>query len=99
MGAMATTQLRRYQLPLDPAEQDRWLAWWRGIVPPREQYGFEVLFAYLDRESGEFTWAVRHDDFDAAEAEYMASPERAAVFEHPRPEFSQARVAKVEVVR
>ena len=96
---MATVQLRRYQLPVDSGEQDRWLEWWRGIAAPREQYGFAIVFAYIDRESGQFTWAVRHDgDFDAAEAEYLASPERAAVFDRPRPEHSVFRVAKVDVV-
>ncbi len=65
-----------------------------------EQYGFTILFALLDRETGEFTWAVGHDndDFDAAEAVYMASPERREVFDRERPEVTPTRVAKVEAI-
>jgi hypothetical protein len=85
---------------LDHADQDRWIEWWHGISAPRAQHGFTILFAYLDRESGEFTWAVRHeaDDFDAAEAAYMASPERVAVLDRERPGIAAERVATVEVV-
>ena len=95
-----TVQLRRYVLPLDHAEQDRWIEWWRSVGAAREQYGFTILFALLDRETGEFTWAVGHDgnDFDAAEAVYMASPERAEVFSREKPEITPARVTKVEVI-
>ena len=39
------------------------------------------MFAYADDVNSEFVWAVAHDgDFDGAEAEYMASPERAEAF-------------------
>ena len=37
--------------------------------------------AYADDEHDQFVWAVEHDgDFDTAEKEYVASPERAEAF-------------------
>ncbi len=97
---MSSVQLRRYVLPLDHAEQDRWIEWWRGIVAPRALYGFTIPSAVLDRESGEFTWTVKHDsdDFDAVEAVYMASPERNAVMALDKPEITTARIAMVDVI-
>ena len=95
---MTTVQLRRYSLPADTAEQDRWVEWWRTLRPAREQYGFTILFGYVDRAAAEFVWAVSHDgDFDAAEAAYMASPERATLFDVDKPAIQIAHVAKVDV--
>ena len=100
---MSTTQLRVYQLPADRAEQDAWVAWWRGLAGARAAYGFEIVSAVLDRESAIFTWMVRVDGdeaaFDAAEKEYMASPERGAAFELPKPAITQLRISKVEVIK
>lgn len=100
---MSTTQLRIYQLPADRAEQDAWVSWWRGLAGPRKAYGFEIVSAVLDRETAVFTWMVRVDGdsaaFDAAEQAYMASPERAAAFELPKPAITPIRVAKVDVVK
>ena len=72
---MASVQLRRYVLPLDHAEQDRWIEWWRGISAPRALYGFTIPFAVLDRGTGEFTWTVQHesDDFDTVGAVSVGS--------------------------
>ena len=97
---MASVQLRRYVLPLDHAEQDRWIEWWRGISAPRALYGFTIPFAVLDRGTGEFTWTVQHesDDFDTVEAIYMTSPERNAVMELDKPEITTARIAMVDVI-
>lgn len=76
---MTTIQLRRYELV--PELMDQFLEWYPSVLPVRQQYGFRVLFAFLDRAGCEFTWAVAHDgDFTAVEQVYMASPERAAVF-------------------
>lgn len=78
---MTTVQLRRYDIA--PGEMELFAGWWHSIVEPREKFGFRVLFAFADEDTNEFVWAVAHDgDFAAAEAEYMASPERAAAFEH-----------------
>lgn len=97
---MTTTQLRRYQLPLDHELQDSWLEWWRSVCEPRKQHGFRILFAHLDREAGQFTWAVAHDgdDFGEAERAYVASPERLELLTRPRPEIEVLHVAVVDVV-
>jgi nanoRNase/pAp phosphatase (c-di-AMP/oligoRNAs hydrolase) len=73
---MATTQLRRYELPA--ADMSAFIEWWRStLVPVRAAFGFEVVFAAANTETGEFTWAVSHDgDFAAAEATYMESDAR-----------------------
>ncbi len=77
---MPTIQLRRYAI--EPGRMDDFVAWWRSILAPRAQYGFQLVFAFADDEHDEFVWAVSHDgDFDAAEGEYMTSPERAKAFE------------------
>ena len=79
---MAATQLRRYEI--NPGEMDEFLVAWRGVVRIREQYGFRVVFAYVNDEVNEFVWAIAHDgDFAAAAEEYYASPERATVSPNP----------------
>lgn len=95
---MSTVQLRRYEL--FPELADHFLAWLDEVLVVRERYGFRVEFAYLNRETSEFTWAVSHDgDFDAVEAEYLASPERAVLSEGAPAWFSAAHIAKVEVIK
>lgn len=76
--AMATVQLRRYELPAE--DMTAFVDWWRtALVPVRAAFGFRVVFASADHTGGEFTWAVAHDgDFAAAEATYVDSPERTA---------------------
>ena len=80
---MTTVQLRRYDV--DPGRMGDFLAWFPGLPPVRAQYGFRLPFAYADELNHTFTWAVEHDGdqaaFEAAEAVYNDSPERAALFE------------------
>jgi hypothetical protein len=80
---VTTVQLRRYRV--EPGRMADFLAWFPGLRPVREQFGFTLLFALADAEHDTFTWAVAHDGDEAAfrevEATYNASPERAAVFE------------------
>ena len=79
---MTSVQLRRYEIK--PGEMEAFLEAVRAAFVVREQYGFGVAFALIDEERNEFTWAVTHDgDFAAAEAEYYASPERAALPANP----------------
>ncbi len=75
---MATTQLRRYELPA--SDIDAFIEWWQStLVPVRTEFGFTVVFAAADHATGEFTWAVSHDgDFAAAEATYVTSEARTA---------------------
>ncbi len=94
---MPTIQLRRYAI--EPGRMDDFIAWWRSILEPRAKYGFRLAFAYADEEHSEFVWAVEHDgDFDGAEAEYTASPERAKAFESNPNVVKSMVVSKVRAV-
>jgi hypothetical protein len=94
---MGTIQLRRYSI--EPGRMDDFVTWWHSIVGPREKYGFHVLFAYADDEHDQFVWAVEHDgDFDAAEAEYVASPERAEAFASNPNVVASMLVGKVRAI-
>jgi hypothetical protein len=94
------TQQRTYQLPLDAAQQDEWIAWWRNLASPRSAYGFTIGTAVVDRDTGVFTWYVSHDgDFEAAEKAYYGSPERDAAFALPRPDITIVSVRMVERVQ
>jgi hypothetical protein len=61
-------------------------AWQRGVVPLRRTFGFEVDGAWIDREENRFVWLLSSDDrdgFEAHDAAYYASPERAALDPDP----------------
>jgi hypothetical protein len=97
-GHMTSVQLRRYEIK--PGEMDAFLAAIRPIFGVREQYGFRVLFALVDDERNEFTWAVSHDgDFAAAEAEYYDSPERAVLPANPVDHIDEMHLGMVRVER
>ncbi|QXT62783.1 hypothetical protein [Tessaracoccus palaemonis] len=53
---------------------------WRDIVPVREKYGFECLFAVADEPHDTFTWAFTFDgewpDFPAAQRGYYGDEAR-----------------------
>ena len=78
-----TVQLRRYEI--EPGRMADFLAWFPTLLPVREHFGFQVLFALAEEEHDTFTWAVSLDGDEAAfrevEERYKTSPERAAVFE------------------
>jgi hypothetical protein len=70
-----TILLRRYFVK--PGHWDDFLPMWREVVRVRLRFGFEVLFAFADREHDVFTWAIRHqDDIDAVHERYYKDPER-----------------------
>ncbi len=79
---MTTVQLRRYELV--DGMMDDFVAWFPTIVPVRAKYGFTVEWAYADRATNQFVWAVSHPGdeaaFKAAEGPYSESPERSEVF-------------------
>ena len=94
---MTTIQLRRYDI--EPGRLDDFLAWWPSTLGARATYGFRIVFAYADAENDQFVWAVEHDgDFDAAEARYTASPERAEAFAANPKVVKHMVVAKVRDV-
>ncbi len=73
-----TTLLRRYTIK--PQGWEPFLEIWRRIVVVRKRYGFEVLFAFADREQNIFTWAIRHmGDIEEVAARYYQDPERVAL--------------------
>lgn len=77
-GNTGTTILRRYFIK--PEGWDQFLDIWRRIVVVRQRYGFEVLFAFADREKNLFTWAIRHPgDLEEVAARYYKDPERIAL--------------------
>lgn len=72
------TELKNYSIKAD--SWDEFLEAWRKLLPIRKKFGFEVLFALVDREKNLFTWAVQHPgDFDAADRDYQNDPERVAL--------------------
>ena len=95
---MTSVQLRRYELK--PGEMEAFLEAVRRAFVVREQYGFTVAFALIDEERNEFVWAVSHDgDFAAAEAEYYASAERAALPANPADHIDVMHLGMVRVER
>lgn len=49
------------------------------IVPLRRRFGFTVVGAWTNTERTRFVWMLARDDFEAADREYYASPERAGL--------------------
>ena len=91
-------QLRRYEVK--PGEMELLVVAMRGAFAVREQYGFSVAFALVDEENNEFVWAVTHDgDFAAAEQEYYASPERAALAANPADHIAALHIGMVRAER
>ena len=94
-----TVQLRRYRL--FPEVVDEFLEWWASpFFATREAAGFTIEFGVFVPETNEFVWAVSAPGdeaaFEALEAAWAASPERAAIFEG-RPKWtSEAQIDFVE---
>ena len=67
-------QLRDYRIR--HGYMDDWIAGWRkGIVPLREQAGFQLLGAWVDRPHDRFVWVVGYaapDGFKEAEERFHA---------------------------
>ena len=87
-----TVQLRRYRL--FPEVVDEFLEWWASpFFATREAAGFRIEFGVFVPESNEFVWAVSAPGdqaaFEALEAAWAASPERAEIFEG-RPRWNES---------
>jgi hypothetical protein len=68
-------------------------AWRKGVYPLRLQHGFRIPGAWVIRERNEFVWIVAYDgpeDWQAKEAAYYASAERAALDPDPAQYIAQA---------
>jgi NIPSNAP protein len=76
-----TTQLRTYTIR--QGMLDEWLRRWQeGVVPLRQEYGFEIIGAWLDREESRFVWVLAYDGpetFEEVNDRFWASPERLAM--------------------
>jgi hypothetical protein len=96
-----THQLRIYRLR--EGAVDEFLSLWREhVVPARRALGFEVVDAWLDRESRVFAWIAGHpapDGIDAAERAYFASDAKAAIPRRPADFFESSEVRTVERVQ
>ena len=93
---MTSVQLRRYEIK--PGEMEAFLEAVRAAFVVREQYGFTVEFALVDEGRNQFVWAVSHEgDFATAEAEYYASPERAALPDNPADHIDVMHIGMVKV--
>jgi hypothetical protein len=84
--ARMVTQLRDYRI--EAGAMDDWVTEWRAkIVPIRRAVGFSIAGAWIVEEESRFVWLLRHPDgweaFEAADAAYFASPERAALDPDP----------------
>jgi hypothetical protein len=86
------SQLRRYRTTAGAATRFA-EEWATSVLPLRERFGFRVR-GWLTEEADEFVWLVEHDDraaFEAAEAAYYASPDRAALDPDPARWVVEAR--------
>jgi hypothetical protein len=76
-------QIRIYEVR--PGEMDAWLdEWRREVVPLRQAHGFQTAAAWQCLDNTCFVWVLSYDgDFEAADAEYYDSAERAAIVPDP----------------
>ena len=74
-------QLRMYHVK--EGELDTFVrAWHENVAPLRRSLGFEILGPWI-ADDGQFVWMVGHEELEAADAAYYASPERAAMDPDP----------------
>ena len=75
------SQLRIYTI--NRGKLDDFVEGWKKFVYPLHyQFGFTIPQSWVIRERNEFVWIVSYDgpeDWDAKQAAYYGSPERAAV--------------------
>jgi hypothetical protein len=92
-----TFELKRYTIRPDGFEG--FLALWRDVVAVRRRHGFDVLFAFADREHSVFTWAIGHDgDIDAAAQAFYDDPERLRIGGGLRDHITEFEIRRVEQV-
>ena len=81
---MTGTELRIYDI--EPGRLDAFVAAWvTGVVPLRRRFGFDVQ-AWTVEGGDRFVWLLTHNgsgSFEAADAAYYASTERAQLDPDP----------------
>jgi hypothetical protein len=90
-------QLRSYRVR--PGEMDEWLREWRELVYPlRLEHGFRIVGAWVNRTEDRFVWIVGHDEFDAADRAYYASPARVAMDPDPARHLEEAETVALDPI-
>jgi hypothetical protein len=93
-------QLRDYHIR--SGHLDAWIAGWTaGIVPLRQQEGFVIVGAWVDREHDRFVWVVGYDGadgFEAAEERYHADQARLDLDPNPSDFVERATLDMVEAM-
>jgi len=93
-------ELRDYRIR--PGQLEAWIEGWRsGVVPLREEAGFHILGAWVDRKNDRFIWLLGYagaDGFEAADNRYYSSGQRASLRPDPAELIEEARQVTVEAV-
>jgi hypothetical protein len=93
-------QLRIYRVR-EGALDEFLTLWHEHVVPARRALGFEVVGAWVDRETREFAWVVSHpapDGIDAAERAYFDSAQKAAIPRSPAELFESSEVRVMQSI-
>jgi hypothetical protein len=97
--------MMEYRLRIYEVKQGEMAAWvdeWSRLIRPlREQFGFRVLGAWAGEESNTFVWLLGYDgadSYEAADAVYYTSPERAAFDPDPARHLVSTQQLAVEPV-
>ncbi|MDP9231829.1 MAG: NIPSNAP family protein [Actinomycetota bacterium] len=91
-------QLRSYEVR--PGEMEEWLEEWsRLVLPLRLEHGFELVGAWRVEDGDRFVWILAYDgDFATADADYYASPARAALDPDPARHLENAETRMLHSV-
>jgi hypothetical protein len=93
-------ELRDYRIR--HGRMDAWIAGWKsGIMPLREEAGFHIIGAWVDRQNDRFVWLIGYagaDEFEAANNRYYSSDKRASLQPDPAELIEEANTVKVETV-
>jgi hypothetical protein len=76
-------------------------AWVEQVPPLRRQFGFELVGAWVADESDELVWILRYDGpdgFEAADARYYDSAQRAALDPDPAQWFESSAAMRIRPI-
>ncbi|RBQ21228.1 NIPSNAP family containing protein [Spongiactinospora rosea] len=95
-----TTQLRVYTVRAGLL--DEWADKWRRLVVPlRQQFGFEIQGAWMDRDRNQFFWILSYagaENFAEINQRYWVSPERERIGLDHREYVVKTEVREVDEV-
>jgi hypothetical protein len=95
------TQLRDYRIRA--GDLDTFVGEWTArLAPLRRAMGFEIPAAWTVPEEDRFLWLLEHpggwEAFEAADADYFASPARAAIGPDPARLIEEQRTLRLTEV-